>query len=85
MPEFVDVKMIEGLALPYVVGAEADLTSPDLDPFNAAWHGCSPNFPGGTTAGPTCGVAERSGPGVVRLRQVSLRRDPGGPSTPPEQ
>jgi Subtilase family len=44
---FVDVQMMEGLALPYVPGAEAALADAALDPmFNAAWQGLLAAFPG---------------------------------------
>ena len=43
----VDVQVIEGLALPYVPGAEAGLADPGLDPlFNAAWQAFVAAFPG---------------------------------------
>ena len=47
MTAFVDVQLIEGLALPYEAGAEAALAAADLDPaFTMAWQGLLDTFPG---------------------------------------
>lgn len=47
MSEFVDVRMVDGLALPYLAGAEAALADADLDPiFDAAWQALLLAFPG---------------------------------------
>jgi Subtilase family len=47
MMAFVDVQLIEGLALPYVAGAETALADPALDPmFDAAWQALLATFPG---------------------------------------
>ncbi len=46
MTVFVDVKVIEGLGLPYEPGAEAGLLDEDLDPlFHDAWEGLVAEFP----------------------------------------
>ena len=40
MTAFVDVRLIDGLILPYVAGAESALADVDLDPaVAAAWQG----------------------------------------------
>ena len=47
MTVVVDVCLVEGLALPYVSGAEAALSDPQLDPvFATAWAGLLELFPG---------------------------------------
>ena len=47
MTAFVDVRLIDGLILPYVAGAESALADVDLDPaFAAAWQGLLAAFPG---------------------------------------
>ena len=44
---FVDVQIIDGLALPYLLGAESGLSDPALDPsFLTAWQGLLATFPG---------------------------------------
>jgi hypothetical protein len=48
---FVDVQLIEGLALPYVTGAESGLLDSSLAPeFNDAWQAFIADFPGKTLA-----------------------------------
>jgi hypothetical protein len=43
----VDVQVIDGLALPYLPGAESGLSDPALDPsFLTAWQGLLATFPG---------------------------------------
>jgi subtilisin family serine protease len=47
MTAFVDVELIEGLALPYVAGAESALADPALDPlFQDSWEWLVAGFPG---------------------------------------
>lgn len=47
MTAFVDLRLIDGLSLSYVSGAEAELARADVDPlFAAAWQGLVAAFPG---------------------------------------
>jgi hypothetical protein len=46
VPALIDIRLIDGLSLSYVSGAEAELTRPDLDPlFASAWQGLVAAFP----------------------------------------